>query len=82
MFYSNTNQMSKLNKRPSKNIVPDTDPFSRNNFGQEVDGTTLLKIYTKVSTREICNYYGQNYDNVRHMKGFIKQLKNRYKNEG
>ena len=36
----------------------------------------------KVSAREICNYYGQNYDNIRHMKQFIKQLKNKYKNEG
>ena len=35
----------------------------------------------KVSTREICDYYGQNYDNIRHMKKFIKQLKNRYKND-
>ena len=76
-------QVEKLNKRPSKNIVPDTNPFSiMNKSVEKVDGTTLLKIYTKVSTREICNYYGQNYDNVRHMKGFIKQLKNRYKNEG
>ena len=82
MFHSNTNQMIKLNKRPSKNIVPDTDPFSISNFGEKVDGTTFLRIYTKVSTREICDYYGQNYDNIRHMKKFIKQLKNRYKNEG
>jgi len=74
--------MIKLNKRPSKNIVPDTDPFSISNFGEKVDGTTFLRIYTKVSTREICDYYGQNYDNIRHMKKFIKQLKNRYKNEG
>ena len=74
--------MIKLNKRPSKNIIPDTDPFSISNFGEKVDGTTFLRIYTKVSTREICDYYGQNYDNIRHMKKFIKQLKNRYKNEG
>jgi len=36
----------------------------------------------RTTVREICEYYGQYYDNVRHMKGFIKQLKNRYKNEG
>ena len=85
--------MIKLNKRPSKNIIPDTDPFSKGNLGQNAigdlpcgksvrDGSTFLRIYTKVSTREICDYYGQNYDNIRHMKKFIKQLKNRYKNEG
>ena len=53
--------MKKLNKRPSKNMIPD--------FGQ------------KVSARETCNYYGQNYDNIRHMKQFIKRLKTQYKNE-
>ena len=74
--------MIKLNKRPSKHIITDTNPFSKGNLGEKVDGTTFLRIYTKVSTREICDYYGQNYDNIRHMKKFIKQLKNRYKNEG
>ena len=75
-------QVGKLNKRPSKNIVPDTNPFSRNvPLCQALDGTTFLRIYNKVSAREICRYYGQDYDNIRHMKGFIKQLKNRYKDE-
>ena len=32
----------------------------------------------RTTIREICEYYGQNYDNVKHMKEFIKNLKNRY----
>ena len=35
----------------------------------------------RTTIREICEYYGQNYDNVKHMKEFIKNLKNRYNNE-
>mgnify|MGYP003982381339 CR=1 FL=1 len=33
----------------------------------------------RTTVREICSYYGQNYDNVKHMKQFIKQLKKQYK---
>jgi len=47
-----------------------------------VNPLDIFSLNSKVSTREICDYYGQNYDNIRHMKKFIKQLKNRYKNEG
>jgi len=36
----------------------------------------------RTTVREICNYYGQQYDNIKHMKEFIKQLKKRYKDEG
>ena len=35
----------------------------------------------RTTVREICDYYGQYYDNVKHMKEFIKQLKKRYKDE-
>ena len=35
----------------------------------------------RTTVREICDYYGQHYDNVKHMKVFIKQLKKRYKDE-
>ena len=34
-----------------------------------------------MTTREICEYYGQDYDNVKHMTEFIKGLKERYKKE-
>ena len=34
-----------------------------------------------MTTKEICNYYGQNYDNIKHMTGFIEILKKKYKNE-
>ena len=33
------------------------------------------------TVREIWEYYGQHYDNVKHMKEFIKQLKKRYKSD-
>lgn len=36
----------------------------------------------RTTVREICNYYGLYYDNVKHMKEFIKQLKKQYKYEG
>jgi len=32
----------------------------------------------RTTIREICEHYGQIYDNVKHMKEFIKTLKNRY----
>ena len=35
----------------------------------------------RTTVKEICNYYGQHYDNVKHMKEFIKQLKKQYKDE-
>ena len=34
-----------------------------------------------MTTREICEYYGQDYDNVKHMTNFLKRLKKRYKIE-
>ena len=34
-----------------------------------------------MTIKEICNYYGQDYDNVKHMTKFLTQLKNRYNNE-
>ena len=34
-----------------------------------------------MSDREIVEYYGQIWDNVKHMKKFIKELRNRYKEE-
>ena len=34
-----------------------------------------------MSDREIVEYYGQIWDNVKHMKSFIKELRNRYKKE-
>ncbi len=34
-----------------------------------------------MTTREICEYYGQDYDNVKHMTNFLKRLKERYKKE-
>jgi len=34
-----------------------------------------------MTTREICEYYGQNYNNVKHLTKFIRNLKTRYKNE-
>ena len=34
-----------------------------------------------MTIRDICNYYGQNYDNVKHMTEFLKQLKNKYNDE-
>ena len=37
------------------------------------------KTMKRTTVKEICNYNGQNYDNVKHMKEFIKQLKKRYK---
>ena len=35
----------------------------------------------RTTVREICIFYGQQYDNVKHMKEFIKQLKKRYKSD-
>ena len=35
----------------------------------------------RTTVREICEHYGQYYDNVKQMKQFIKQLKKRYKDE-
>ena len=29
------------------------------------------KTMKRTTVKEICNYYGQNYDNVKHMKEFI-----------
>ena len=34
-----------------------------------------------MSDREIVEYYGQIWDNVKHMKKFIKELRNRYEEE-
>ena len=34
-----------------------------------------------MTIREICEYYGQQYDNVKHMTNFLKTLKERYKKE-
>jgi hypothetical protein len=34
-----------------------------------------------MSDREIVEYYGQIWDNVKHMKSFIKELRNRYRKE-
>ena len=34
-----------------------------------------------MSIKEICLFYGQNYDNVKHMKQYLKRLKERYKND-
>ena len=40
------------------------------------------KIQSKQMTkRQIINYYGQKYDNVKHIKGYINALCERYKNE-
>ena len=41
----------------------------------------LIKERNKMSDREIVEYYGQIWDNVKHMKKFIKELRNRYKEE-
>ena len=34
-----------------------------------------------MTIREICEYYGQHYDNVKHMTNYLKRLKERYKKE-
>jgi len=34
-----------------------------------------------MSDREIVEYYGQDYDNVKHMKSFIQRLRLRYESE-
>ncbi len=34
-----------------------------------------------MTKREIVNYYGQQYDNVKHIKGYVDALCERYKNE-
>ena len=34
-----------------------------------------------MTTREICQYYGQQYDNVKHMTNYLKSLQERYYNE-
>jgi hypothetical protein len=31
--------------------------------------------------REICEYYGQEYENIKHLKWFVESLVQRYKNE-
>ena len=41
----------------------------------------LIKERNKMSDREIVEYYGQIWDNVKHMKKFIKELRNRYEEE-
>ena len=34
-----------------------------------------------MNIKEICIYYGQNYNNLKHMTKYLKQLKKRYKKE-
>lgn len=34
-----------------------------------------------ISKREACEYYGQIYDNVKHIKGYAESLQTRYDNE-
>jgi len=34
-----------------------------------------------MTTKEICQYYGQDYDNIKHMINYLKRLKERYKKE-
>ena len=34
-----------------------------------------------MTTREICQYYGQQYDNVKHMTNYLKSLQERYYNK-
>tara|TARA_R100001510_G_scaffold15289_1_gene12789 strand:- start:3066 stop:3218 length:153 start_codon:yes stop_codon:yes gene_type:complete len=34
-----------------------------------------------MTPKEIVQYYGQQWDNVKHLKKYIKTLENRYKNE-
>ena len=41
----------------------------------------LIKERNKMSDREIVEYYGQIWDNIKHMKKFIKELRNRYEEE-
>lgn len=35
----------------------------------------------KITNKYIVEYYGQIYDNVKHMKKYIEKLKERYENE-
>ena len=48
---------------------------------QRNGGLLKRKKMKRTTVREICQYYGQQYDNVKHMKEFIKQLKKRYKSD-
>jgi len=41
----------------------------------------LLKKPNQMTKKEIVSYYGQKYDNVKHIKGFINALCERYKKE-
>ena len=34
-----------------------------------------------MTIKEICQYYGQQYDNVKHMKNYLNMLRERYKTE-
>ena len=34
-----------------------------------------------MNIKEICFYYGQNYDNVKYMEQYLKRLKERYEND-
>ena len=34
-----------------------------------------------MTTKEIVQYYGQQWDNIKHLKKYIKTLENRYKEE-
>ena len=37
--------------------------------------------YIKISDREIIEYYGQIYDNVKHLSKYVKNLRLRYESE-
>jgi hypothetical protein len=39
---------------------------------------TLGKNNNYMSNKEIVQYYGQIWDNVKHMKSYVKELKQRY----
>ncbi len=34
-----------------------------------------------MTTREICEYYGQHYENVKHMTNYLKRLKEAYRDD-
>lgn len=36
---------------------------------------------SKKELKEICNFYGQQYENIKHMKAYLDNLKNRYERE-
>jgi hypothetical protein len=45
------------------------------------DGNELLNEDGTMTDKEIVQYYGQIWGNVKHMKSYVKELRERYKKE-